>query len=369
MRFLPLALLFLLLSVSVAAIECGETITGIANSLDQDLDCPGDGITVAAGILDCVGNTLRGTQTGTGIRVTGDNVVITHCNVVNFENGIAMDGVRNILIHDANATGNFMGVLILNSFNVTIEDSTLENQRFEIFGQDSDINERNNTVAGAASITGEFQEPEVVPPEVVPPEIPPEPDVLPPEAPPVEEVPPEEIITDELLSNEELLNRTIYLEYALEDIDDALLEQRLERMRFAMDHISMEREIEVNREGNITTVTLTFIPDIALQNVDIYEVIPKCLATFIDLVVFQRSPDQVLIEDPLIKWHFMELTTRTDLSYLVKKVISDECRQYFQSIAVGEEKSSRAVVVVAIVIGVAVVFLFLFSKRLRERNG
>lgn len=63
-----------------------------------------------------------------------------------------------------------------------------------------------------------------------------------------------------------------------------------------------------------TRVRLELVPVKKLYNLTVFEYIPKSLAQSADLIVFSVEPE-VIQDDPLVAWHFSELSEKTDLSY------------------------------------------------------
>jgi hypothetical protein len=56
--------------------------------------------------------------------------------------------------------------------------------------------------------------------------------------------------------------------------------------------------------------------------VTVFEYIPKFIADSADRIVFKIQPE-IIQDDPLVAWHFAELTGTTDLSYEVTGEVDD----------------------------------------------
>ena len=126
---------YLPLTAVVSAELCGATITTDI-TLDSDVSCSGDGITIGADniVFDCAGHSITETSTDlnyyTGIYLFGNGVTLKNCVINGFELGIyAISGSDNtinnntVVVPDTGDTG--YGIYLQSSFDSTINDNTI----------------------------------------------------------------------------------------------------------------------------------------------------------------------------------------------------------------------------------------------------
>jgi hypothetical protein len=77
-------------------------------------------------------------------------------------------------------------------------------------------------------------------------------------------------------------------------------------------------------EDGAVIIKHTFTPDKPLTDASLYLHIPKCLANYTDDIEWETKYDELILEDPLIAWHFLEVNDRIDLSYKVHGNMPDE---------------------------------------------
>lgn len=91
-------------------VQCGDVIAK-DTTLDGDLSCRGDGLTVvASGVtVDLAGHTIAGSGTDEGVSVWAGDVTITGGTITDFAYGAYTDGPRGTTLHDVvlrrNGTG------------------------------------------------------------------------------------------------------------------------------------------------------------------------------------------------------------------------------------------------------------------------
>ena len=127
----------------------------------------------------------------------------------------------------------------------------------------------------------------------------------------------------------------------------ASLEQKFEATK---ENLRVEKEArsfeEVDEEGNLrenTLVTVTFTPEKAMEDVSIYEEIPKEVASDISRLIFYSDNYEVIEPDPLIVWHFAEIKEPVALTYAVKQRIGPEILEGIATVPVAEKISGLEV--------------------------
>jgi hypothetical protein len=84
-----------------------------------------------------------------------------------------------------------------------------------------------------------------------------------------------------------------------------------------------------------TRVSVVLEPIQGMRNLDVFVHIPKSIASSVDKVRFSTQPE-VIQSDPLVAWHFVELTEKAELGYEVDGEFSDAA-DLTRTIAVAEE--------------------------------
>jgi PGF-pre-PGF domain-containing protein len=90
-----------------AAVSCGDTIT-VDTTLDSDLICTGDGITIDANNI---------TLDGAGYSITGDGS----------GSGVSLNGRSNVTVKNLTVSGFDIGIYLMSSSGSTLEDNTASN--------------------------------------------------------------------------------------------------------------------------------------------------------------------------------------------------------------------------------------------------
>ncbi|MBW2963906.1 putative metal-binding motif-containing protein [Candidatus Woesearchaeota archaeon] len=130
--------------------------------------------------------------------------------------------------------------------------------------------------------------------------------------------------------------------------DELALKQFLD-MRYGRGNYSLEAQLENYRKtkefmnirkssvaaNNRTKITIEVVPVQGMYDLTVYEYIPKFIASSADKIRFSVKPE-VIQSDPLVAWHFAELTGRVDLSYEIDGEI-EGAAQKASTIAVAED--------------------------------
>ncbi len=372
-------MIVIVLTSSAFALECNEVITEDTKML-RGMICATNGIVIGADdiTIDCNGKSIEGLDAEKGIAAEGrKNIEIKDCIITGFSQGIYLNDVENgsilrneisdnengieiressdLFLTNNAIEGNNIGIGTYESRRITIFDNVItQNQRGIVRYFFTDVNIDGNIFDQNLEDTFDFN-------EIIPgPEEDEEEEEQIVEEPGNEEI---EESAETPITPEELLTETIYLEYRLENINEDLINMKLDELGKTSEELEITREITY--EDGKTNVKLTIIPKKKFKDVEIYEKIPKCFAVYVDLIVFEKPPE-ILIDDPLIKWHFEELEVPTELVYSTADMMPEECEDLFQAIGLGEiVKPNRwwFALVVLVLVSAIVIYFARFTKR------
>jgi nitrous oxidase accessory protein NosD len=106
-------------------VQCGDVVTQ-DTTLDSDLTCAGDGLTVAhpGASLDLAGHAIQGSGSGTGITASGGIVEVHGGTIRGFGGAIDSDGPDELSVHDMLVEHNGGGVTCMYTPECTVVDST-----------------------------------------------------------------------------------------------------------------------------------------------------------------------------------------------------------------------------------------------------
>jgi hypothetical protein len=134
---------------------------------------------------------------------------------------------------------------------------------------------------------------------------------------------------------EELLNQ-IAAEVNIAEVTDEDIEEVKDKIEETQDATEITKRIV--KEAGKTTVTTTIVPKGVLKDTKVFLEIPKCMAEKLNEVAFKNKNFKVISDDPLIVWHFTELSDKLDLSYEVSKDISvEDCERQSVILALAEQ--------------------------------
>lgn len=360
--------------------QCIEPSDGLVVEEDT-VFCEGEyflmkGMSIGSGgiTLDCNNaeiTCLNSIEVGINV-VENNNVVIKNCRIINCQNGINL-----ITSYNNNITGNTLlknkiGIALQSSDNNKVVGNVLINNTDSMYAINSRVNKEEilaNNEYDIEPVIGEILEKVGEEDAEVRKE--------------ADETTREEFteIVDESAA-EEILREVIELENTgaseeevIEKIDKALATYSDEKQK-----IDIKRIFEFN--GSATKVTIEITPKEKLYNLSYYELIPKCLALYLNEVVFLKKDFRVIKDDPLIVWHFAEIEDKVDLSYMVDKKIPEYCKELLkgmgitenlvmESEAVQEEEKTypiigRLVLVILAVPVIAFVLIYFSMFRLKE---
>ncbi|MBN2422812.1 hypothetical protein JXB41_06285 [Candidatus Woesearchaeota archaeon] len=142
--------------------------------------------------------------------------------------------------------------------------------------------------------------------------------------------PKKSIVIDEI-PEEELLNKTELSDEEKKDIMD-YKNQTLN---------AMEQSLEVSKLGNRTILTNSFDPFNELNDTTLYLEIPKCMAEYVDLIDFHDENFDIIQDDPIIAWHFVEIKDRVDLTYEVEGEIPEWCLEQIKALPIAKYIGKR----------------------------
>lgn len=160
----------------------------------------------------------------------------------------------------------------------------------------------------------------------------------------------------------------------------ALSEEAQARLLLAYDNgnaIIATTTVTPDYEKNTTTVDvgLTFnATDVVLENVDIYQEIPKCLLAYIqqlekDTLIRSDLYYEVIEEDPVIRFHFDKLYPDQKIRYQIQSVADQDCLDQINTVTLAETfhaiqanyTMSQILLPLGITVLVAAIFLFIGS--------
>jgi len=124
--------------------------------------------------------------------------------------------------------------------------------------------------------------------------------------------------------------------------------------------VSVKNEItEINGTSRIVT-TVSVKENVT--DLEVYLKIPKCMAKSIKEMDFDNKEFKVLIDDPLIMWHFKEVTSQENIIYRVKKSVPKDCFDQLKIITAGtQEKETFLWFYVALIPILVLTYVFFSS--------
>jgi hypothetical protein len=125
-----LAFVVVVSPAAASHVQCGDVITQ-DTTLDSDLFCTGDGLTVAgSGVrLDLAGHAIQGAGAGVGISAQADATDVSGGTIRGFSRGVDADGPSGLLVHDMVLEQNGTGVRCTYSPGCSVLDSTVRHNR------------------------------------------------------------------------------------------------------------------------------------------------------------------------------------------------------------------------------------------------
>ncbi|MGM5488510.1 MAG: transglutaminase-like domain-containing protein [Nanobdellota archaeon] len=150
------------------------------------------------------------------------------------------------------------------------------------------------------------------------------------------------------------------------DIDDLI-----DQFNKTSQVIDVKKVIKYDNETNTTSVYINITPKNNLENVSVYEEIPKCLTEIIQNVQPREVDFEVVNPDPLIVWNFDEVNDSITISYDVLKTLKniscqDETATMTVAQAIGDEIGDEGGHMVYIII--AVLFVILVGSMVMYRK-
>ena len=154
------------------------------------------------------------------------------------------------------------------------------------------------------------------------------------------------------------------------------IESFLKKFESSQQYLKINRTFRRN-PNNSTTITLTILPLVALENVSIYESVPKCVAQYVHQMVIRDSGYEVIERDPLLLWTFSSLSAPKSLSYDVFRPVDEECSKLLLAIGIaspamriGEEavqKSPKRMAFYGLIAGIVLLSLLYVALRSQKK--
>ena len=135
---------------------------------------------------------------------------------------------------------------------------------------------------------------------------------------------------------------------------------------------NVQQELKYAYSNDSTYITNSITPTKTLENFTYNLYIPKCLTEYLDDIDFEYENYEIIKDDPLIAWHFVDVDERIDLSYKVKGKIDSECLAQIQGLPIAfipEESNDNKVaflVFIVIILLVMVGILGVSNRSLKE---
>ncbi len=236
----------------------------------------------------CNETILKGMGQGVGIRIeNAKNISVIGCGLESFEVGIAISNSKEVVIERNSFVKNKMGIAwtksdIREQGNVFLE-----------------IERQNTLEYETAEEISKIQEAERKP------------------------------TAEQMLAEHVAIKR----EGASQEILMEEVAKALESLKESEGLLEIKREVFGNPD-NSTTITLTIIPKEPLQNVSIYEHIPKCVAEYVQEALFSDNSYEIIREDPLLLWTFPSLGDEKEISYTVFRRVSSDCASLLRAIGI-----------------------------------
>ena len=332
--------LFFLSLFSVSSQECVVPEQGMEIS-ENTLFCSGnfnlgEGISIISDnvVLDCDVASLVGDGLGYGILVKANDGSIENCNLTNFEVGIYLEESSNNEILDNHISKNRFGIVLFGSEGNTIKDNILEE------------NSRSDEIQISPSKL--FEEPEEI------------------------------IIETEVLGEDEIYKNVLRVKNI--DLSDEELAFEFENtfskfFNITQKNLELKRIYSFNKTSGETKIVLRIVPRIPLQNLSVYEQIPKCMSDLVENIIFESDNYEVIEEDPLIVWTFEALSSEKIVSYEIFKEIDNKCKDLLVSFGIatqfGEEiteEPDNSNLFLLFLLSLMVVFLVLAFMKIKRNQ-
>lgn len=249
-------------------------------------------------IVDCNNSILTGNGVGYGILLNKRrNIIVKNCNISNYEIGIYLDSANNSIINNNYLTKNKFGIASFNSFGNSIDNNFLAGNLDDKISYIplSLIEEKEALQAGKKEETNN----------------------------------PQKIMEEVIRIKKPFLNEA-----------DVLGEVNLILDRYfniTQENLEIKRTVLYNESDKSTRIILNLKPKKVLINLSVYELIPKCISTYVNQILFEAGGYEVVKKDPLIMWSFSMLGNEEELSYKVFKNIDNDCKSLLLSFGIAAE--------------------------------
>ena len=124
-----------------------------------------------------------------------------------------------------------------------------------------------------------------------------------------------------------------------------------------------------------TVINNKLNPSTGLGEVDYTLSIPKCLTKYLDDIEFHNDNYSVIEEDPVIAWHFVEVTDSVDLSYEVKGQIAPACLEKIKGLPIAKviglkekKKLNMFSIIIPIVLAIGLAIGLATTKKPHEKK-
>ncbi|MFH2019977.1 MAG: thrombospondin type 3 repeat-containing protein [archaeon] len=133
------------------------------------------------------------------------------------------------------------------------------------------------------------------------------------------------------------------------------------------DIIKIEKK-EYTKDGKLfTKYKIGFLTDEPLNNLAYYQNIPKCIADKTDNIYFNGKNYNIIEKDPIIAWHFAEVSSDIELTYEVEGSIPDACLEELKGFAyastVIQPKKATNIVLPGIILAIVIIAVIMMQNK------
>lgn len=123
---------------------------------------------------------------------------------------------------------------------------------------------------------------------------------------------------------------------------EAECQTRFEQLQELTERSAIDLDVSYDDESDRTVVRLRVTVPEDLDNVTVYQQVPKCMALYARLINFTLPPDRIIKEDPLVAWQFADLNANdpVQLDFSVAGEIPEDCYRLLEHLIEGRPASA-----------------------------
>ncbi len=139
----------------------------------------------------------------------------------------------------------------------------------------------------------------------------------------------------------------------------------------------VNQTVAFSYDKDTTTIKNSISSEKQLKDFEYTLQIPKCLSEYLDNIDFENKQYEIIKNDPIIAWHFVNVNGRVDLSYKIKGKIDAACLQQIKGLPIAkqiqdkvdsEKNSSFTKFIMPSLIIVIVLFVFFYMQRIHPNT-